>query len=148
MKTCCSFFFPALVFCVVFMCSCALQNGSERNFADRDTLGFHYIDLVHVTHTDYGFTDHPVIAIDLHKRYIDIALDPALHTRREAPENRCVWTVEALDPFYLWWQEASDVRSQLDIEAGMQHDVNGFPRAAATNLLDKGVKYLCTGINI
>lgn len=190
MKKIQSFFILILVVSAIFQSSCTTKNSVENTFTNRDTLGFNYIDIVHVTHTDYGYTDHPIIAIDLHKRYIDIALDLALTTCNEAPENRFVWTVEALDPFCLWWQEApkdrrkamlkiiknkqiginampfhihpfvnarqweemvnwvpEDLRSELDIEVGMQHDVNGFPRSAAKNLLDKGVDYLWTGIN-
>ena len=106
-----------------------------------------------------------------------MALDLALKTKDEIPENRFAWTVEALDPFYSWWNSASEDRresmldmienkqiginampfhihpyankeqwdemfdwipkdmwSQLDIEVGMQHDVNGFPRAAANKV--------------
>lgn len=163
---------------------------SAGNVEGKDTLGHKYIDVVHVTHTDYGYTDHALVAVDLHKRFIDVALDLALQTRNEVPENRFVWTVEALDPFELWWKSASDTRrrdmldmieakqmginampfhihpyanaeqwdamfewipeglwDKLDIEIGMQHDVNGFPRAAAMRLLDRGVRYIWTGIN-
>ena len=157
---------------------------------EKDTLDYKYIDVVHVSHTDYGYTDHPIIAIDLHKRYLDIALDLALKTQYEKPENRFVWTAETLDPVYLWWQEASrqrrkdmvqmighgqigisampfhihpfvnarqwdemtnwipkDLHNRFGIKVGMQHDVNGFPRSAALQLLDQDVKYLWTGIN-
>ena len=163
---------------------------TAENIEGRDTLGFKYIDIVHITHTDYGYTDHALVAVDLHKRFIDVALDLALQTQDEAPENRFVWTVEALDPFQAWWNEASgsrrrdmlrmigrrqiginampfhihpyagaeqwdamfdwvpeELRSQLDIEVGMQHDVNGFPRAAAMRLLDRDVRYIWMGIN-
>jgi hypothetical protein len=38
------------------------------------------IELIHCTHTDYGFTDNPVIVLDLQKRYLDIALDAIIET--------------------------------------------------------------------
>ncbi len=166
------------------------QQISGQNFAGRDTLGYEYIDIVHSTHTDYGYTDHPVVAIDLHKRFIDVALDLALKTQNEAPENRFYWTNEALDPLYIWWKNAPESRrnemlkmienKQISVNAmpfhvhpfinggqwnemadwvpdelfkkwnpktGIQHDVNGFPRAAALKMLDKNVNYIWTGIN-
>lgn len=46
----------------------------------------------------------------------------------------------------LEWVPAS-VWSQLKPRAGMQNDVNGFPRAGALRLLDKGVNHLLMGIN-
>ncbi len=166
------------------------SNVNEQHIAGRDTLGYEYIDIVHSTHTDYGYTDHPVVAIDLHKRFLDVALDLALRTEKETPENRFYWTVEALDPFYIWWKNVpesrrndmlrmikneqiavnampfhihpfinkdqwnemtnwipGDIYNKLNIKSGIQHDVNGFPRAAALKLLDKNVNYIWTGIN-
>lgn len=185
-------FIGALFLLGALVCSCqnTTENTVESSVEGKDTLGFKYIDIVHITHTDYGYTDHALIAVDLHKRFIDVALDLALKTKDEIPENRFAWTVEALDPFYSWWNSASEDRresmldmienkqiginampfhihpyankeqwdemfdwipkdmwSQLDIEVGMQHDVNGFPRAAATRLLDRDIHYIWTGIN-
>ena len=40
------------------------------------------IDLIHFAHTDFGFTDHPAVCRDLQKRYLDVALDTTLATRR------------------------------------------------------------------
>lgn len=185
-------FIGALFLLSTLVCSCqtTTENTVESSVEGKDTLGFKYIDIVHITHTDYGYTDHALIAVDLHKRFIDVALDLALKTKDEIPENRFAWTVEALDPFYSWWNSASEDRresmldmienkqiginampfhihpyankeqwdemfdwipkdmwSQLDIEVGMQHDVNGFPRAAATRLLDRDIHYIWTGIN-
>ena len=101
------------------VCSCqnTTENTVESSVEGKDTLGFKYIDIVHITHTDYGYTDHALIAVDLHKRFIDVALDLALKTKDEIPENRFAWTVEALDPFYSWWNSASEDRreSMLDM---------------------------------
>ena len=97
-------FIGALFLLGALVCSCqnTTENTVESSVEGKDTLGFKYIDIVHITHTDYGYTDHALIAVDLHKRFIDVALDLALKTKDEIPENRFAWTVEALDPFYSW----------------------------------------------
>ncbi len=43
-----------------------------------------HIDLVHLSHTDVGFTDHPIICRELQRRYLDIAIDAVLATPRPA----------------------------------------------------------------
>lgn len=181
-----------LIVLSVLSCAFCAQATLKSDISDnkRDTLGIKYVDIVHCTHTDYGYTDHPVIAVDLHKRYLDVALDLALESQHNKPGERFTWTAEALDPFYLWWKEASASRrkdmlkmikngqiavnnmpfhiapfinsnlwdemfdwipkeldSAITPQIGMQHDVNGFPRAAAKRLLDKGIRYIWTGIN-
>ena len=40
------------------------------------------LDIIHFSHTDYGFTDHPAVCRDLQRRYLDLALDAAMNTRR------------------------------------------------------------------
>jgi hypothetical protein len=146
--------------------------------------------LVHFTHTDLGFTDHPVVAQELQRRYLDIAIDAALATRENAPSSRFHWTVESSSTFYEWWKTAPAQRrekfldcvraGQIDVTAmpfnttpflnapqwdvvahwlpeplwstvhpsiAMQDDVNGFPRAGARLLLQRGIHSLWTGIN-
>ena len=46
------------------------------------------IDLVHMTHTDIGFTDHPLVCRGQQVRYLDIAIDAMLATRDAPPEAR------------------------------------------------------------
>jgi len=46
------------------------------------------LDLIHFSHTDYGFTDHPAVCSELQRRYLDLALDTALSTRRLPEEGR------------------------------------------------------------
>lgn len=51
------------------------------------------------------------------------------------------------------WQQAFEwlpveVRKELNPRVAMQNDVNGFPRAGAVGLLDRGIKHLMMGINI
>ena len=142
--------------------------------------GIEYIDIIHCTHTDYGYTDHPVIVEELQAKFLDIAIDAASATSHLPINKRFYWTSEALDVVWEWWKEAPQERreelkrlidnGQIDISAlpynvhpflnarqwdlafnwipegiwqefgpkvGIQHDVNGFSRAAAIRLLDK-----------
>lgn len=148
------------------------------------------LDLIHFSHTDYGFTDHPAVCRDLQVRYLDVALDTAMATRPLPPEARFHWTAETTVAVADWWQQALPARrqeflravrsGQIEVTAlpfnntpflnadqwrvmlewlpeelwkkvqpqtAIQNDVNGFPRAGAKALLDRGVRYLFTGIN-
>jgi hypothetical protein len=148
-------------------------------------MGIRHVDLIHFSHTDVGFTDHPDVCREMQKRYLDIAIDAVLATRDKPPEARFCWTAEATLSVGDWWQSASAQRrrdflravdsGQLCIsglamnnmpllgreewhkpedlwrrvrpEVALQDDVNGFPRAGATELLDRGITRLFTGIN-
>ena len=148
------------------------------------------LDIIHFSHTDYGFTDHPAVCRDLQRRYLDLALDAAMNTRRLPEEARFRWTAETTVAVADWWQASSPARrreflkavraGQLEVTAlpinntpflsreqwevmarwrpaeleretraltAVQNDVNGFPRAGARALLDRGVRYLFSGIN-
>jgi hypothetical protein len=148
------------------------------------------IDLIHFSHTDYGFTDHPAVCRDLQRRYLDIALDAAQRTRQFPDDARFRWTAETSVAVLDWWQTAIPSRrkaflkavrdGQIEVSAlplnntpfldhdqwqtmthwlpedlwreykpqtAVQNDVNGFPRAGARALLDRGVRYLFSGIN-
>ena len=148
------------------------------------------IDLIHFSHTDYGFTDHPAVCRDMQRRYLDIALDTVLATRKLPEAARFRWTAETTVAVNDWWQAAAPPRrkaflqavraGQLEVTAlplnatpflnrdqwqvmthwlpeelwrdlkprtAVQNDVNGFPRAGAAALLDRGVRYLFSGIN-
>lgn len=87
------------------------------------------IDIINWTHTDYGFTDHPLILFELQKRYIDIAIDYAERSSGNAPGERFTWTVEALDPLWRWWNEADESRRKKFLKAvdRGQIDVNIMP---------------------
>jgi len=149
-----------------------------------------HVDLVHFSHTDYGFTDHPAVCREMQQRFLDIAIDGALATRDKPPEARFAWTAETTVAVLDWWNAASPERredllaavasGQLEISAlplnntpfldaaqwrtmlhwlpedlwakarpkvAVQNDVNGTPRAGAMALLDRGVRYLFSGIN-
>ena len=148
------------------------------------------LDLIHFSHTDYGFTDHPAVCRDLQRRYLDLALDTAQATRGLPEAARFRWTAETTVAVNDWWQTASADRRQEFLQAihagqievtalplnntpflnrdqwqvmthwlpeelwqdfkpqtAVQNDVNGFPRAGAKALLDRGVRYLFSGIN-
>jgi len=86
------------------------------------------IDIIHHSHTDLGYTDHPEVVKELHKKYIDIALDAIAATAGNKPGERFCWTIEVLHPIRQWWQEASDSRKEAllkAIETG-QLEVCGF----------------------
>ncbi|MCC7374869.1 MAG: hypothetical protein IT581_09445 [Verrucomicrobiales bacterium] len=148
------------------------------------------LDLIHFSHTDYGFTDHPAVCRDMQRRYLDIALDMTRATSGLPEDARFHWTAETTIAVLDWWQAATperrqqfldaiaagqlevsalplnntpfldrdqwrlmthwlpeDLWSQLQPQTAVQNDVNGFPRAGAQALLDRGVRYLFSGIN-
>ncbi len=149
-----------------------------------------HVDLVHMTHTDVGFTDHPIVCRRQQVRYLDIAIDAVLAGGDAPPEARFYWTAESTLAVNDWWQAADPERRQDLLEAvgtgrleiaamamnqtptlnpaqwqrllhwlpeelwtqvkprvAIQNDVNGFPRAGAMALLDRGVENLFMGIN-
>ena len=148
------------------------------------------IDIVHMTHTDIGFTDHPIVCRRQQMRYLDIAIDTVLATTDSPPDAQFYWTAETTLAVDDWWKDADSSRrsdflkavstGRLEVSAmamnqtpalnsqewhtlihwlpdplwrqigprvAIQNDVNGFPRAGAIRLLDRGVKYLFMGIN-
>jgi hypothetical protein len=75
------------------------------------------INVVHFSHTDVGFTDHPDVCRELYRRYLDIALDTALDTMKGPAERRFFWTAEATMPVNDWWQAADSGRRQQFLSA-------------------------------
>ena len=193
---------PAALFAVCLYCgpldgpfalclrSTALADEPESNPTHKGSMGIRHVDLIHFSHTDVGFTDHPDVCREMQKRYLDIAIDAVLATRDKPPAARFCWTTEATLSVDDWWRSASAQRredflqavdsGQLCIsglamnnmsllgreewhkmvhwlpedlwrrvrpEVALQDDVNGFPRAGATELLDRGITRLFTGIN-
>jgi len=81
------------------------------------------IDIIHLSHTDVGFTDHPDVTREMQKKYIDIALDAS----RANPGFR--WTTESLLSVVAWWQAATPERQEqllAAIDAG-QIAIGAFP---------------------
>ena len=157
---------------------------------EQHTSVVQHIDIVHMTHTDVGFTDHPLVCRRQQMRYLDIAIDAVLATSEQPPEGRFCWTAETTLAVDDWWKAAGETRrgdflkavgtGRLEVAAmamnqtpamnrqewhtilhwlpedlwqkvnprvAIQNDVNGFPRAGAVALLDRGIDHLFTGIN-
>jgi hypothetical protein len=68
------------------------------------------IDLVHLSHTDVGYTDHPVVCRELQVRYLDIAIDAALATENRPEGIRFCWTAESAIGVDDWWRLATPER--------------------------------------
>ncbi len=88
-----------------------------------------YIDIVHHSHTDFGFTDHQVICRELHKRYIGMALDSIKATSMNPPGERFCWTAETIIPVFDWWEENKEKRGDEFLKAlkSGQLEITGFP---------------------
>ena len=149
-----------------------------------------HIDIVHMTHTDIGFTDHPLVCRRQQMRYLDIAIDVVLATSDQPAEGQFYWTAETTLAVDDWWKAADPKRREdflkavgtgrlevgamamnqtsamnrnewhtmlnwlpeelwqkVNPQVAIQNDVNGFPRAGAMRLLDRGIEYLFMGIN-
>lgn len=106
-----SFFISAYLF--TGGCTSEKGNMAETLFesGELDAEGpIKYIDLVHCSHTDYGFTDHPMIAQELQRRFLDIAVDAAILTRDNPKNEQFRWSAEALDVVKDWWEHATPER--------------------------------------
>jgi hypothetical protein len=146
--------------------------------------------IVHFSHTDVGFTDHPAVCRELFRRYLDVAIDTVLESQQYSAGERFCWTAESTLAVKDWYDTVSPERRQqflaavrsgrLDVSAlacnntpflnarqwqtmvhwlpeelwrevrpqvAVQNDVNGFPRAGARALLDRGIHRLFMGIN-
>lgn len=75
------------------------------------------INIVHFSHTDVGFTDHPVVCRELHMRYLDIAIDTVLDSSGEPVDQRFYWTAESTLPVHDWWQNAAPERRDQLLQA-------------------------------
>ncbi len=75
------------------------------------------LDLIHFSHTDYGFTDHPAVCRDMQRRYLDLALDAALASTNAPEGARFQWTAETTVAVNDWWQAASAERREQFLQA-------------------------------
>lgn len=75
------------------------------------------IDIVHMTHTDTGFTDHPLVCRRQQMRYLDIAIDAVLATGDVPPERQFVWTAETTLAVDDWWRAADAARRETFLKA-------------------------------
>ena len=69
--------------------------------------GIKEIVLIHLSHTDLGFTDHPLVCRELYRRYLDVAVDAVRDTSNAPAAKRFFWTAETTLPVNDWWQAAS-----------------------------------------
>ncbi len=173
-----------------FLCLAGLATVASANDPPAALQFIRQVDLIHFSHTDFGFTDHPAVCRDMQRRYLDVALD-AVRASTNAPEGaRFKWTAETTVAVDDWWRTAEAARraeflqavraGRIEVTAlpfnntpfldraqwrmmtrwlpdelwrdlaprtAVQNDVNGFPRAGAKELLDRGVRYLFSGIN-
>lgn len=70
------------------------------------TAGISHVDIIHHTHTDFGFTDMPSVCRDLQVRFLDAALQTCLD------DKRFHWTVEGTVALDDWWRSASSQRRE------------------------------------
>ena len=75
------------------------------------------IDIVHMTHTDIGFTDHPLVCRRQQMRYLDVAVDAVLATNNAPPEGQFYWTAETTLAVDDWWQAADAARRSKLLDA-------------------------------
>ena len=64
--------------------------------------------FVHHTHTDIGYTHPQPVVFELHRRFIDEALDLAEKTADWPDDCRFRWTCEVTGTTRDWWEHASD----------------------------------------
>lgn len=64
--------------------------------------------LVHHSHTDIGYTHPQPVVMELHRRFIDSALEHIEHTRDWPEDSRFRWTCEVAGITLDWWNHASE----------------------------------------
>ena len=90
-------------------------------------MGIKYIDIVHHTHTDFGYTDHPLKSRALLKSYVGQAVDYVLDSQNSA--HPFAWTCETILPVWDWWQ-CADAAQKERLTAALQTgnlDIMGLP---------------------
>ncbi len=85
------------------------------------------IDIINLTHTDFGFTDHRVVCDELLRKYVDIAIDKIIETMDEKEDKKFYWTAETLIPILDWWVKA-DTSRRADLKKAIE--VGQFEAAA------------------
>ena len=69
-----------------------------------DGLKIRHVDIIHHTHTDFGYTDMPSLVRDLQVRFLDAALQTCLN------DQHFRWTVEGTVALDDWWRGAPPAR--------------------------------------
>ena len=62
--------------------------------------------FVHHSHTDIGYTHPQPVVMELHRRFIDEALDIAERTADYPDDSRFRWTCEVTGITLDWWKNA------------------------------------------
>ncbi len=75
------------------------------------------VDIVHTTHTDIGFTDHPAVTREQQMRFLDIAIDAVLQTIDKPDGEKFVWEAEGPLAVADWWERATPERKADLIKA-------------------------------
>ncbi len=70
------------------------------------------VDIIHLSHTDIGFTDHPSVCREQQARYLDAAIDGVLASEGAPEHARFCWTAEAALTVDDWWRKNSPERRQ------------------------------------
>lgn len=93
--------------------------------------------LVHHSHTDIGYTHPQPVVLELHRRFIDQALDFADETAAWDEACRFKWTCEVTGVTLDWWRRSDDRQRARFLEAVArgQLEVAGF-RWNMTPLMD------------
>jgi hypothetical protein len=91
--------------------------------------GIEEIRLIHFTHCDYGYTDHPVTNIEQHVAFLKQALLYCEETYDYPESSRFHWTVEGVWTLENFWKQASFKEKQLfdKLFANGQVEVTGMP---------------------
>ena len=124
---CCPGIFGLLVDGTMPRAIWAAAEEADRGTAENAII--RHVDLVHFTHTDFGYTDHPFVCRELEKRYLDIAIDAVLATRNGPEEGKFCWTAEGTVAVNDWWRTAAPARRDEFLEAvdSGQLDITALP---------------------
>jgi len=104
--------FSALV--VIFMAFSVVAAGNDDVLLPKK---IQRVDLILHSHTDIGYTDHPMVTRLRQMQYLDIAIDAVLATERKDESEKFYWTAEAGHVIDDWWREASPARRDNLIRA-------------------------------
>ncbi len=87
------------------------------------------IDIVHHSHWNPSAPDHPTVAWELQKQYLDRALDIIAKNSERGDDDCFRWSVEGFLPLLEWWAEADRERRDSLVHAVKNGwiDIGGFP---------------------
>ena len=104
------YFSLRICFSVGLLCLASIASGKDALPPTAKPPGVKEIIFIHLSHTDVGFTDHPLVCRELYRRYLDVAVDAVLATMKGPADERFFWTAETTIPVNDWWQAASAER--------------------------------------